>query len=202
MRRAARVAAHSIGRAVAATKYPCSWPPRAGRTRSRRLVAGLRSRDGCRGEGVPQPCEAFVPAERRKYIEDPGETARPVSAARSGWATAPSRRSSASASLRTAVSSAAASQGVTAASAAANRDKRSPAGASSFAPPGSGTIGRDATRNTALSDSSIRSFVRLVISGSSFRTRRRCSSPSGPPAAAVSAGSIRSRSRSGSADCR
>src|ERR1700716_862006 len=50
----------------------------------------------------------------------PGEVARPVSAARSGWATAPSLTPSASAKARTAASVASAYQGSTAASLAAS----------------------------------------------------------------------------------
>ena len=45
---------------------------------------------GTGGNLILQPAEALALAQHRQHVEDRGEVVRPVSAARSGWATLPS----------------------------------------------------------------------------------------------------------------
>ena len=49
------------------------------------------------GRLIAEPGKAFLPSQHRQHVENPGEVVRPVSATRSGWATAPSLRLLASA---------------------------------------------------------------------------------------------------------
>ena len=91
----------------------------------------------------------------------PGEVVRPVSAARSGWATAPSLRLLASAKARRAASVVSAVHGVTASSAARRRPISSRfSGVSSAAAFGSISSGRSAKMKYEPSISSISVFAR------------------------------------------